>query len=236
VVTRALILAGGAGPRRTELDAAWPGWAEDVSLVIGADAGALLAQPLGLSLDLIVGDGDSLGPAALSGFEASGIAVERAPTDKDASDLELGLAAARQRGATELIVVGAFGARIDHFLANVWLLAWPGLAEPGLTLLDGRTRVRLLTGRGRGRPDGRLELTERPGDLVTLLPFSGPAEGVTTHGLRWPLAGATLPLGSSLGLSNEVLGGAALRPWVELERGRLLIIETSLLGSPDEHA
>ncbi len=236
MVTRALILAGGAGPRRTELDAAWPGWAEGIGLVIGADAGALLAEPLGLSLDLIVGDGDSLGPAALSAFEAGGIGVERAPTDKDASDLELALAAARLRGAAELIVVGAFGARVDHFLANVWLLAWPGLADAGVIMLDGRTRVRLLTGPSlgagpAGRSGRRMGLTERPGDLVTLLPFGGPAEGVTTHGLRWRLAGSTLPLGSSLGLSNEVLGGAAGPPWVELERGRLLIIETSLLGS-----
>lgn len=236
MVTRALILAGGAGPRRTELDAAWPGWSEGIGLVIGADAGALLAGPLGLSLDLIVGDGDSLGPAALSAFEASGIAVERAPTDKDASDLELALAAARLRGAAELIVLGAFGARVDHFLANVWLLAWPGLADADVVMLDGRTRVRLLTGPAPGPgPSGRLTrrlgLTERPGDLVTLLPFGGPADGVTTQGLRWPLAGSTLPLGSSLGLSNEVLGGAAGRPWVALEQGRLLIIETSLLGS-----
>ncbi|MFI5199802.1 MAG: hypothetical protein ACHQXL_05460, partial [Candidatus Limnocylindrales bacterium] len=111
-----------------------------------------------------------------------------------------------------------------------------GLAGAGVTMLDGRTRIRLLSGprpgSGRaGRSGYRLGLTERPGDLVTLLPFGGPAEGVTTHGLRWPLAASTLPLGSSLGLSNEVLGETAGPPWVELERGHLLIIETSLLGS-----
>ena len=56
MVTRALILAGGAEPRRVRLDVAWPGWDDEVALVIGADAGALLAEPLGLPLDLIVGD------------------------------------------------------------------------------------------------------------------------------------------------------------------------------------
>ena len=231
MVTRALILAGGAGPRRIELDAAWPGWDAQLDLIIGADAGALLAAPLGVALDLIVGDGDSLGAAALAAFEAGGVAVERAPADKDASDLELALAAAVRRGATELVVVGAFGGRIDHFLANVWLLAWPGLPGGGLTLLDERTRVRLLTAPGPDRSAVRIGLAGRPTDVVTLLPFAGPAKGVTTHGLRWPLAGATLLMGSSLGLSNEVLAPAGQQPWVQLARGRLLVIETTLLGS-----
>ena len=71
---------------------------------------------------------------------------------------------------------------------------------------------------------------------MTLLPFNGPATGVTTRGLRWALTGATLATGSSLGLSNEVSGGPDENPSVELGGGRLLVIETSLLGSTDEHA
>ncbi len=230
---RALILAGGAGPRRPELDGAWPGWDQAVDLVIAADAGALLAAPLGLHLDLLVGDGDSLGPAAVNAFEAAGVTVERSPVDKDASDTELALIAAVERGARELIVVGAFGGRLDHTLANLWLLAHPVLEGRVVSLLDGRTRVRMLsvTGHDRGMKVAGLDLAERPADLVTLLPFDGPATGVTTTGLRWPLADETLPAGSSRGLSNEVLAAPGGPPRVEVRGGRLIVIETTLLRS-----
>ena len=225
MVTRALILAGGTASGRAELDAAWPGWDGAIDLVIAADAGALLARPLGLRLDLIVGDADSLGEVRLAEFAGAGIAIERAPTDKDASDTELALLAAATRGAAELAVLGAFGGRLDHALANVWILAHPVLAGSAVALLDGRTRLRLLTA-GAG-----LELDGRAGNLVTLLPFDGPGLGVTTGGLRWPLTDATLPAGFSRGLSNEVVARSGEAPRVELGDGRLLIIETTLIGS-----
>ena len=230
---RMLILAGGAGPRRSELDAAWPGWDRAIDLVIAADAGAHLAGPLGLGLDLVVGDGDSLGEVAMIRLAAAGVAIERSPVDKDASDTELALVAAVHRGATELIVLGAFGGRLDHQLANVWILAHPDLAGRLVTLLDGRSRLRLLSAARRDPAGSRsgFDLVERVGDLVTLLPFDGPASGVTTRGLRWPLLDATLPAGFARGLSNVVLPPADWPPRVELAGGRLLVIETTLLGS-----
>ena len=46
----------------------------------------------------------------------AGFAIERSPADKDASDTELALLAAAARGATDLVVLGAFGGRLDHAL------------------------------------------------------------------------------------------------------------------------
>ena len=234
MVTRALVLAGGSGPQRAALDAAWPGWDAGCELVVGADAGALLAAPLGLALDLVVGDFDSLGEPALAALARAGVAIERSPTDKDASDTELALLAAAARGATSIVVLGAFGGRLDHALANVWILCHPALAGRSVALLDDRTRVRLLDAADPpgSRPPAGLDLAGGPGGLVSLLPFDGPAIGVTTRGLRWALAGARLPAGISRGLSNEVVGPPAAPPRVELQGGRLLVIETTLIGSP----
>jgi len=223
---RVLILAGGAAPIRSELDTAWPGWDREIELVIAADAGALLAGPLGLTLDLVVGDGDSLGEAALDELGRAGVAIERSPADKDASDTELALIAAATHGATDIVVLGAFGGRLDHELANIWILAHPALAGRTVALLDGRQRVQML-----GTGAAGLDLAHGAGGLVTLLPFGGPATDVTTHGLRWALTGATLETGYSLGLSNEVIGRAPQAVRVELGGGRLIVIETSLLVS-----
>ena len=45
-------------------------------------------------------------------------------------------------------------------------------------------------------------LEGEPGELVTLVAVNGPAEGVTTEGLAYPLRGETLEPGSSRGVSN----------------------------------
>jgi thiamine pyrophosphokinase len=56
---------------------------------------------------------------------------------------------------------------------------------------------------------------------VSLLAVDGPAEGVRTDGLAFPLAGETLQPGSSRGVSNVFLGESAR---VSLEQGVLLVV------------
>jgi thiamine pyrophosphokinase len=219
----ALVVADGDAPARVSLDAAFPGWDSAVGLVVAADGGARACAGLGHPPDLIVGDGDSLGAAELDRFEAAGVAVERSPTDKDETDTELAIVAALRRGATRLTIVGAFGGeRLDHELANLWLLALPALADRPTCLLDARARVTLLCAPD---PDGRpveRGLPGRPGGLVSLLPFGGDADGVTTRGLRYVLADEVLPIGPSRGLSNVRVSEDAA---VSLRHGRLLVVE-----------
>ena len=98
-VRRALVLADGTAPTRPQLDAAWPGWDDDVDLVIAADGGARIAEGLGLRIDRWVGDGDSLGEDGLADLRRRGVAVSLESVDKDATDTELALEAALAAGA-----------------------------------------------------------------------------------------------------------------------------------------
>jgi thiamine pyrophosphokinase len=124
-------------------------WRDGIELVVAADGGARAARDTGFAIDLIVGDGDSLGDTGLAEFTAAGVAVERSPSDKDESDTELAVLACLARGATSIAIVGAFGGRVDHTLANVWLLALPALEGRHAELLDGRTCITLLRAPGR---------------------------------------------------------------------------------------
>src|SRR5437762_725703 len=72
-----------------------------------------------------------------------------------------------------------------------------------------------------------LERAGTVGDVVTLLALRGNAEGVRTQGLRYPLAGETLPFGAARGLSNVVVSRPAS---VACDRGVLLVIETASGG------
>jgi len=156
-------------------------------------------------------------PEALAALQAGGVPVERAAVDKDETDAELALVAAVAADPRRITILGALGgARLDHELGNIWLLAHPSLDGRVAVLLDARTRMQLVS-------PGRTALPGRIGDLVSLLPFGGDAEGITTHGLRYPLRGEPLLGGPSRGLSNVREAGDAA---VDVTAGRLLIVET----------
>ena len=197
-------------------------WLENAALVIAADGGAAALNRLSRHPDLLVGDLDSADAGLVARLEAEGAEIQRHPADKEATDTELAVVAALAAGATEVVILGALGGRrLDHELANLLLLADGRLASVEARIAHGPTTTRLLLGGGNVRLDGA------PGGLVSLLPIGGDAVGVTTTGLRWALDGATLPLGASRGVSNEILTTPAS---VSLEHGQLLLVETDMEG------
>jgi thiamine pyrophosphokinase len=214
---RAVIVADGRlDEARVRQEAALPS-----TLVLGADGGAGRAHRAGVRVDLVVGDLDSIDAAVLDELAATGSEVRRAGEDKDESDTELALLAALDLGARSIVLLGALGGeRIDHELANLLLLAHPRLDGRDAAIVDGGTTIVRI---GNDQGGGTIELAGSAGDLVTLLPFTGPVEGVTTHGLRYPLRGEVLVPGPARGLSNELLGRSAR---VTTSRGRLLVIHT----------
>jgi thiamine pyrophosphokinase len=198
-------------------------WLESAALVIAADGGAAALDRLSRRPDLLVGDLDSTDAGLVTRLEADGVAIQRHPADKEATDTELAVDAALAAGATEVVILGALGGRrLDHELSNLLLLADGRLASVDARIVHGPTTTRLLL-------EGRTaRLGGPPGGLVSLLPIGGDAVGVTTTGLRWALDGASLPLGASRGVSNEILTTPAS---VSLEHGQLLIIETDMEGA-----
>ncbi len=221
---RAIVLADGDGPDRAALDARWPGWDRDIGLVVAADGGARLAEPLGLRLDRWVGDGDSLSSLEIERLRAAGVPVDLVPSNKDESDAELAVVAAIRAGGTDVTILGALGGpRLDHALANVALLVHPALAGRTARLLDATTRVSLASGPGGRRRSDPLELHGPIGDVVSLLPLSAAVEGIVTGGLQYPLRDEALTLGPARGLSNVRIATTAT---ISVRDGRLLVIES----------
>jgi len=218
-----LVLADGDAPARAQLEAAWPGWDGGAGYVVAADGGARLAASLGLTIDEWVGDGDSLGADGLAELRAAGVRTVLAPMDKEESDTELGVAAAaRVPGVRQVTILGAFGgARIDHEIANLYLLAHPALEALSACLLGPAARIRVLRAPGRDGAPVELDLRGRVGDVVSLIPIDA-AAGVTTRGLRYPLADEDLEVGPARGLSNVRDSSTAS---VRVRNGRLLVIE-----------
>ena len=187
----ALVFAGG-----DPLDARFTNTLPVGAWIVAADSGLEHVQALGLHADLVVGDMDSVTPETLERAVAAGTVVEQHPTDKDATDLELALDAARRAGATRVTVLGAGGGRLDHFLANVLLFAAPEWEGVELHALVGDAHLAVVR--------DRVEVHGPVGSIVSLLPAAGPVRGIHTTGLRWPLIDDELRPGSTRGVSNEM--------------------------------
>ena len=203
------IVVVAAGP----VEPAARAWLPEGACVVAADSGVDAARALGLAVDVAVGDFDSVTGAGLAAVEGAGARLQRHPAAKDATDLELALETALELGAARIFVVGAAGGRLDHLLSTLLLFGHRRWEAVELDALLGSARAHVI------RSDRSLE--GEPGELVSLLPLHGRAEGVVTKGLRYPLRGETLEPGSSRGVSNVF---AEARAHVRVGRGTLLAI------------
>jgi thiamine pyrophosphokinase len=184
------------------------------ALVIAADSGIEHALAIGLAIDVAVGDFDSVAPGALQAAVDGGAVLERHPSAKDATDLELALDAAVACSARHIHVLGGHGGRLDHLLANALLLASPRYAATELTAHMGQARVAVVR--------SHATLRGATGDLVSLLALHGRVRGVTTHGLLYALHDAELLPGSTRGVSNELISADAS---VHVDDGVLLAVQ-----------
>jgi len=185
--------------------------------VIAADAGLAAVLASGRSPSVVVGDFDSVDPDDLVRAERLGARIERHPTAKDQTDLELAVDEALAFEPERIVVASHLGGRADHALAGALLLASPKYAR--VPVIEGRlgTAVVVVVHGG-----SEIELVGEPGALVSLIPVHGRARGVRTEGLRFPLSAESLEAGSTRGVSNEMLGRSAT---VALDEGTLLVVQ-----------
>jgi thiamine pyrophosphokinase len=200
-----LVVAGGDAVDPAMADRIGP-----VGHVIAADSGLHVADQLGFGVDVVVGDLDSADPEAL---ERDGLEIDRHPRAKDQTDIVLALDRALDVGARHVVVVSGGGGRLDHALANLLVLAAPRYAPMGVRALIGDAEVVVVR--------DRHAMTGEPGSVVSLFAIDGPAHGVVTEGLRYPLHHETLEPLSSRGVSNEL---AARQATVALSAGVLLVV------------
>ena len=171
-------------------------------LLVAVDGGADALRRAGLVPSVLVGDLDSISPAALDDLRSLGVEVITLPTAKDETDTEAALRLAVDRGATDIKVFNALGGpRLDHLVGNLLVLPAPWLAPVRVVLVDGRHEAFLV--RGDSPVQGRV------GDTISLLPLTSTVEDVWTQGLLYPLRGEPLRQGQTRGVSNEMTGGHA---------------------------
>ena len=191
-------------------------------LIIAADGGADHCRLLNITPHILIGDLDSVAPALVEQYINAGVEIIRHPARKDATDLELALDLAMARRADEIVLFGVLGGRWDMSLSNVMLAASDKYRHMNISLLNMQCRMHIVHG------GTTLHLEGYTGQITSLIAISTDVQGITLKEFKYPLKNATLPFGSSRGVSNLLRTDKGL---ITLKSGTLLCVQ-ELPGSP----
>ena len=188
---------------------------EATDLIIAADAGYLTAQRMGITPDVLLGDFDTLGTENIP----EGIECLRMPAEKDDTDTQLAVQVALERGATEIVIVGGLGGRVDHTLSSLAILEmlWERKERRVYAIFtDGKNRARFIRNSGVILPHEHYR-------FFSLIAADEKVKGITLEGCKYPLKNGQILRTHQWAVSNEIVGNCAL---IEIRRGGVWVIES----------
>ncbi len=185
----------------------------DVCIVV--DGALEVTHDMNLCPDYIVGDFDTVDQSLLAFYPEDKI-LRHLP-EKDQTDTELAIETAVRAQCREIVFLGATGSRLDHSLANIFLLE--KLKKQGLDgmITDEQNRLYVRD------KSFSVKKSEVSGNYFSLLPLTETVEGVTLTGFKYPVQDMTFYRENTLGISNEIKAETAT---VSFRRGFFLVIES----------
>ncbi len=181
----------------------------DDDFTIFCDSGLTHREGLGVDPDLIIGDFDS--------HENPNLPVETIilPREKDDTDTMAAVREACSRGFSDYLLLGVIGGRLDHTLANLYILLWlEARGRPALAV-DDCSEIELIT-------PGKPGIIESRFPYFSILNIAGSAEMITIRNAKYTLDRGDIPPEWQFGVSNEPLPGQTAE--VTVGKGFLLLI------------
>lgn len=208
-MNRALIVLGGQRPARELLCQL----AEETDYVLCADRGLDAALEAGIRIDGAIGDFDSAKPTSVAEMNRRDIPHIVYPAIKDDTD---GMACVRfvlDNDVKEVVLTGASGGRIDHYLANFQLLVYlekhgvrACIEEENMTAWAVHDREQTVVG--------------HMDDLLSVLQMTEELQ-LSESGVFYPLDHYDVEFGYPIGVSNVMTAKESV---ITVHKGWALII------------
>jgi thiamine pyrophosphokinase len=214
-----LILSGG------KLYSDWlKQWLEEnnAAYCIAADRGLETADSMGLDVDLILGDYDSVDKNVLDKYRKTA-EVLTYPPEKDYTDTHLAVKKAVEKivseglkDSTEIYIAGATGTRLDHTLTNIFVLDEALRAGVSAFIIDRYNKIYIKNSAF------SIKKSEQFGNYVSFIPMSEKVK-ISLDGMKYPLSDFELTQGNSICQSNEIVCDEAK---IDIEYGKVVVIES----------
>jgi thiamine pyrophosphokinase len=163
--------------------------------------------------DYIIGDLDSITPKTKSYFKTKKVSIKHIG-EQEHTDFEKCIKFALSKKYNEIIVIGYGGKRSDHLLNNFNVMK-RYYRKCKIKLIDEDFELFFAS-----------KITEfscRKGDTVSLMAMPK-AEGITTHGLQFPLKNERLEFGVRDGALNKAISSKVI---IEFKKGDLLVFRSA---------
>ena len=184
------------------------------AVIICCDKGVHHLKRLNRMPDVIIGDMDSIAQRALKHYETQGVKIIRYASEKDHTDTELALRYALQFKPKKISLFCALGGRIDHTLANIYLLSKGFDAGIDTFLVDEYCEAFIL--------NKKCSFIKETGKTLSLFALTPRVSGITLNGFHYPLENGVLKMGESRGISNRINQS---RAGIIITNGKLLVIK-----------
>lgn len=184
---------------------------QDGDIVVCADSGYKNALSMGVKVDVLVGDFDSLGSIPDGDFE-----LVRVPAEKNSTDTQLAVDIAIERGADEIIIVSSTSGRVDHALSAMAILEYLWTKRIPAVVVNGQNRVRFI------RDSGAIIIRSQY-KYFSVVTLDAVAKKVSIDGAKYPLVKKDIERGFQFAVSNEIVKNAAL---ITVKKGSVYIIES----------
>ncbi|WP_117169750.1 thiamine diphosphokinase [Paraliobacillus sediminis] len=165
---------------------------------IGADKGSYRLIEANISLDLAIGDFDSITEVELIRVKEHAKEIKVFPIEKNETDLDLAILEAIALKPDNLVIFGATGGRMDHTLANIQLLY---RLDPDIqtSIIDSQNEISLFR-------SGIHDIEENYNlPIISFIPLTPTVEGLSLENFYYPLEDKVIEWGSTLCLSNKLI-------------------------------
>lgn len=181
-----------------------------------ADGGYKNAVMLGIKIDKLIGDSDSMHIYKNSIDEIKDKSqIVILPKEKDETDSFACVLDAIEEGFKEFVLLFCTGGRLDHFMGALAILEFINSKGARAVILDSKNLIMILK-------DGEMEIDKlNEFKYISIVPLDEMISGVSTDGLKYPLSDETLYRKMGRGISNEIIGQKGK---VTIKKGTALII------------
>ena len=180
--------------------------------ILCADGGTNYCLSASLLPNIVIGDLDSISKETLKEIYKNNIPIEKFPIEKDATDTELSVDYLIKKGFKDITLVGATGNRMDHTLANVFLLN--KLHDKGIKgkIIDESNTIYLV--------DKELILTKEEGFFVSVIPITDSGITISLRGFEYELNKVKINFGYTHGISNRIIED---KGYIVVHEGKCLV-------------
>lgn len=186
---------------------------KDSDILIAIDGGMEWFSKLNINPDVLIGDLDSISKKTLEELKSNkSLIIKKHSKEKDSTDMELGIDYLISNNYKEIIIFGGTGIRLDHTLANIFLLEKLNKRNIKGKIIDKNNTILII--------DNNYEIKKESGKYISIIPITELGSTVSLEGFKYDLNNYNLKFGSAMGVSNEIVEEKA---YIDVVKGKVVL-------------